>query len=221
MTIPAAHLWIDGAPRSSSTGQTFDVISSGTQAVVSRAARASSKDAVAAIEAASAAQTAWEATAPSIKRAIFIKAAELIQSPKYAQRVVETVQAEISATADWAAFEIKAVVSYLLKAAVVATSLRGEVMPSEYGSGGTVIAERRPWGTVFGISPFNAPVTLAGRSVAVPIACGNTVVLKSSEVSPRCAEIVVEVLYEVCRAVRVLKLGYNQCHRRLACQKTC
>lgn len=94
-------------------------------------------------------------------------------------------------------------------------------MPSEYGSGGTVIAERRPWGTVFGISPFNAPVTLAGRSVAVPIACGNTVVLKSSEVSPRCAEIVVEVLYEVCRAVRVLKLGYNQCHRRLACQKTC
>lgn len=206
MTIPVAQLWIDGSPCPSRTRQTFDVVSSGTQAVVTCAARASSEDAVAAIEAAAAAQPAWEATFPSVKRDILLKAADLAQSPKYAQRIMDTVQKEISATVEWSASEVMAIVTWFRHAASAATSIRGAVMPSERGDpGGTVISERRPWGTVFAIAPFNAPVNLAGRAVLIAIACGNTVVLKSSEVCPRCAEIVVEVLYEVCPTCRVFK----------------
>jgi acyl-CoA reductase-like NAD-dependent aldehyde dehydrogenase len=40
-------------------------------------------------------------------------------------------------------------------------------------------------GVVFGIAPWNAPVILGVRAVAMPLACGNTVVLKSSEVCPQ------------------------------------
>lgn len=47
------------------------------------------------------------------------------------------------------------------------------------------------------IAPWNAPLTLAARAVAVPLICGNTVVLKSSEYSPRIHEILVEVMHEV------------------------
>ena len=47
------------------------------------------------------------------------------------------------------------------------------------------------------IAPWNAPVALALRAVAVPLICGNTVVLKSSEYSPGSQEIVVELLHEV------------------------
>ena len=36
-----------------------------------------------------------------------------------------------------------------------------------------------------GIAPWNAPVILGTRAVATPLACGNTVVLKASEVCPR------------------------------------
>jgi acyl-CoA reductase-like NAD-dependent aldehyde dehydrogenase len=203
MAIPLAQLWIDGAPRAASTGRTYDVLNSGTQAVVSHAACASSEDAVAAVEAAAAAQPAWEATLPSFKRDIFMKAAQLIQSPKYVDRIVDTVQKETSATEAWSRFEVLGVSHWFRDAAGAAVNLRGEVMPSEQASGGTVLSERRPWGTVFGVAPFNSPINLAGRAVSFAIACGNTIVLKSSEVSPRCAEIVVEVLHEVCHVSRV------------------
>lgn len=46
------------------------------------------------------------------------------------------------------------------------------------------------------IAPWNAPVTLSLRAVLIPIICGNTVVLKSSEYSPRSQAVVVELLHE-------------------------
>ncbi|MFH7416671.1 aldehyde dehydrogenase family protein, partial [Pseudomonas syringae group genomosp. 7] len=35
-----------------------------------------------------------------------------------------------------------------------------------------------------GIAPWNAPVILATRAIVMPLACGYTVVLKASELSP-------------------------------------
>ena len=46
------------------------------------------------------------------------------------------------------------------------------------------MAFRQPVGVVLGIAPWNAPVILGVRAVAMPLACGNTVVLKASEMSP-------------------------------------
>jgi len=43
---------------------------------------------------------------------------------------------------------------------------------------------RKPAGVVLGIAPWNAPVILGVRAIATPLACGNTVVLKASEVCP-------------------------------------
>ena len=47
------------------------------------------------------------------------------------------------------------------------------------------------------IAPWNAPIGLTLRAVALPIVCGNTVVLKCSEVSPRTQAIVVEIFEKV------------------------
>lgn len=197
MALPVSLLWIDGSHRASSTGRTYNVLNSGSQAVVGYAACASSEDALAAIEAAAAAQPAWEAVHPATKRDILLKASDLIQTPKYADRVMDIMQTDTAAHETWAAGEVPATVALIRDAALCAVQLLGETMPSERADGGTVLVERRALGTVFAISPFNSPVLLAARAVVVPIACGNTVVLKSSEVSPRCAEIVVEALYEV------------------------
>jgi vanillin dehydrogenase len=46
------------------------------------------------------------------------------------------------------------------------------------------MAVRQPCGVVLGIAPWNAPVILGTRAVAMPLACGNTVVLKGSEMCP-------------------------------------
>jgi hypothetical protein len=57
-------------------------------------------------------------------------------------------------------------------------------------------AVRRPVGVVVGMAPWNAPVILAARAVAAPLALGNTVVLKASEKCPRVHAAVVSALHD-------------------------
>ena len=58
------------------------------------------------------------------------------------------------------------------------TQITGEIIPSDK-PGVISLAMRQPAGVVLGIAPWNAPVILGVRAIAVPLACGNTVVLKS------------------------------------------
>jgi delta 1-pyrroline-5-carboxylate dehydrogenase len=203
-------LWINGSPRPSSKGRTYDVRNSGSQAVVGRAACASSDDVLAAIDAADAAQPAWEALRPAAKRDIFLKAAEIIQKPKWVAQVMDAMQTETASHLTFAAGEAMATMTQFRDAATNAMNLRGDTMPTNRLDGGTILVEKRPWGTVFAMAPFNSPVNLAARAIAIPLACGNTVVLKSSEFSPRCAEIVVQVLNEVQVVHFVFALDLNE-----------
>jgi len=58
------------------------------------------------------------------------------------------------------------------------------------------MAIREPAGVVLGIAPWNAPIILGVRAIAVPLACGNTVVLKASEVCPRTHDLIIEAFAE-------------------------
>ena len=46
------------------------------------------------------------------------------------------------------------------------------------------MAIRQPVGVILSIAPWNAPIILGVRSVAMPLACGNTVVFKASRELP-------------------------------------
>jgi benzaldehyde dehydrogenase (NAD) len=72
----------------------------------------------------------------------------------------------------------------LTEAASQTTAVTGEVIPSDV-PGLTAFGIRQPAGVVLGIAPWNAPVILATRAIATPLAYGNTVILKASEVCPR------------------------------------
>ena len=63
------------------------------------------------------------------------------------------------------------------------TQIAGEVIPSDK-PGSFAMAVRQPAGVVLGIAPWNAPVILGVRAIAMPLACGNTVILKASEICP-------------------------------------
>jgi betaine-aldehyde dehydrogenase/aminobutyraldehyde dehydrogenase len=56
---------------------------------------------------------------------------------------------------------------------------------------------RQPVGVVLAIAPWNAPIILGVRSIATPLACGNTVILKPSENTPltslRLAELAADI----------------------------
>src|SRR5512140_2527693 len=80
-------------------------------------------------------------------------------------------------------------------AAGMKTRIIGEVMPSD-NPGCISMALREPVGVILGIAPWNAPIILGVRAIAVPLACGNTVVLKASEQCPRTHALIVEAFVE-------------------------
>src|SRR5258708_10679578 len=56
------------------------------------------------------------------------------------------------------------------------------------------MAIRQPAGVVLGMAPWNAPVILGVRAIAAPLACGNTVILRSSEICPGTHRLIGQVL---------------------------
>ena len=72
------------------------------------------------------------------------------------------------------------------------TAIAGEIIPSDT-PGAIAMALREPVGVVLGLAPWSAPVILGVRAAAVPLACGDTVVLKGSEICPRTHRLIGEV----------------------------
>ncbi|MGG2362311.1 aldehyde dehydrogenase family protein, partial [Salmonella enterica] len=91
---------------------------------------------------------------------------------------------EIGATAGWALFNLGLAASMVREAAALTTQIAGEVIPSDK-PGCLAMALREPVGVILGIAPWNAPIILGVRAIAVPLACGNAVILKASETCPR------------------------------------
>ncbi len=71
----------------------------------------------------------------------------------------------------------------------------GEVIPSDV-PGSLAMGVRQPAGVVLGMAPWNAPIILGVRAVALPLACGNTVILKGSELCPATHGLIVEAFQE-------------------------
>ena len=90
---------------------------------------------------------------------------------------------ETGQTFGWGMFNCIFAISILREGAAQAYGLIGQVIPTDLPDT-TAMAIRQPVGVVVGIAPWNAPTILGMRAVALPIAYGNTVVLKASEESP-------------------------------------
>jgi acyl-CoA reductase-like NAD-dependent aldehyde dehydrogenase len=71
-------------------------------------------------------------------------------------------------------------------------------------------AIRQPVGVVVGIAPWNAPVILATRAIATPLAFGNTVILKASEECPRTHAAVAKVVADAGAPAGVVNLITNR-----------
>lgn len=185
------QLLIAGRDASASQGATFDRIHPVTGEVASRAAAASTSDAAAAAEAAQEAFPVWSALGPGARRAVLMKAADLLEART--GEVIERMMAETGCTAPWAGFNAHLAAEMLRDAAALTTQVGGEVIPSDRPST-LLFTTRQPVGVVLGIAPWNAPIILGVRAVASPLACGNTVVLKSSETCPATHRLIGEVL---------------------------
>ncbi|MBN8754514.1 MULTISPECIES: aldehyde dehydrogenase [Variovorax] len=184
---------IDGQRRAATGGATFERRNPLDGAVATRAPAATPADAVAAVEAAHRAFAAWSATGPNERRAALLKAAHALEAR--ADAFVQAMARETGASALWAGFNVHLAAGILTEAASLTTQIAGEVIPSDV-PGSLAMGVRQAAGVVIGIAPWNAPVILATRAIATPLACGNTVVLKGSELCPETHALIIESLIE-------------------------
>ena len=122
-----------------------------------------------------------------------LKAADLLEAR--AADFSKAMTEEIGATGPWGGFNVFFAASLLREAASLTTQITGEIIPADK-PGVLSLAVRQPAGVVLGIAPWNAPVILGVRAVAAPLACGNTVILRSSEVCPKTHSLIIEVMNE-------------------------
>ncbi|ANE05372.1 dehydrogenase [Corynebacterium crudilactis] len=187
-----SQLIIDNQPRPASGDATFDRLHAQNGTVVTTGAAATVEDAIAAVESASTAFPSWAKTGPTERRAILLKAADILE--QRAEEFIATMAAEVSAAPDWAGFNVFLTTQCLREAASLTSQLLGETMNNDRGVLSMTV--RQPAGVVLSMAPWNAPGVLGMRGLAYPIACGNTVVFRASEGSPRTHQMLVEVLIE-------------------------
>jgi len=175
------NLLVNGQDVPAASGAVFERRNPLSGKVASVAAAAGVDDARKAVEAAALAFPEWAKLGPNARRERLSRAADLLASRS--GEIVAMMTAEIGAAAPWAQFNVRLATNMLREAAAMTTQITGDVMPSDR-SERLAISIRQPVGVCVGIAPWNAPVILAIRAIAMPLACGNTVVLKASELCP-------------------------------------
>ncbi|KAI0026983.1 aldehyde dehydrogenase [Vararia minispora EC-137] len=188
------QLYIDGKWRPSRTGGTFEVRSTFSGDVVTTSASASLEDCIEAIESAHRAQPAWEALGPIGRQELFFKVAAVMETEEWKESVRQAMIAETSSTPPWLAYHVRGGPMVRSWTALVA-DLKGETFPSAV-PGGNVIVQRRAHGVVYSVIPWNGPISLAIRGTVVPAICGNTVVMRPSEFSPRILATCIEAFHK-------------------------
>ena len=163
-----------------------------------------------AIVSAHAALRAWRRVSMQERRRILLKAARLLE--ERATEFVEVWRREMHVSQAFAEFNAITSVGMLEEiASLVSSALAGEIPSasngerrdclrgsrvylilllfswtalSRIGQDVCTLVTREPYGVCLAIAPWNAAMILSIRAIATPLAAGNTVILRSSEVVP-------------------------------------
>lgn len=157
--------------------------------VVNRVQGASVELANEACEIAAAAAKEWAKTGPGHRRDLLLKveAAFEARTPE----IIAAAELELASSGLWTGFNIHLTKGIIREAACLTTAVTGQTLPSDI-PGMTAYTTRRPCGVILSIAPWNAPVILCARAIAMPLACGNAVVVKGSEICPEVHRLVVQ-----------------------------
>ena len=197
-------MYINGEWSDALDGESYSDYNPYTGEVFARVSAGKRADAKRAIDAAAAAFPAWSHTLPAERQALFLKAADILE--KKQDEIVTILAEETGCTVGFAMFQITYTPGLLRQAAAQTHQVCGEIIPSDL-PGAFNMAMRQPVGVVAGIAPWNAPLILSLRSICLPIALGNTAILKPSTESAVAGGVVIaEVFHEAGFSKGVLNL---------------
>src|SRR3954452_1788065 len=181
VSAPDLRMYVDGKWCDALNGRTFADRNPWDDGVVASVPAGDADDALEAVDAAARAFPAWARTSPAQRQRVFLAAADLMQ--RRAAEIRDLLAVETGCGASFAGVQVEFAATLFRLAAGLAYAPVGDVLASDL-PGTTALARRRPVGVVASLTPWNAAVSLSARALAVPIAVGNTVVLKPSEESP-------------------------------------
>ncbi|MFC4945141.1 aldehyde dehydrogenase family protein [Pseudonocardia sp. GCM10023141] len=175
------------------SGATFADHEPFTGALFANVADCGRDEARRAVEAAATAFPAWAALAPAKKAVLFLRAADIIGRRR--DELALVLARETGCTLFFADFQQNLVIQTLQQAAGWVYLPRGDILQSDV-PGTYSTAVRRPLGVVASFTPWNGASILAWRAVLSPLAAGNTVVVKPSELAPISAGLLVAEIAE-------------------------
>ncbi len=165
-----------------STGKDFiDVENPATEEIMAQVPNGTADDAERALEAAKAAQPAWEALPPIERGHLLRRLAQLILENR--ERLARIVVAEQGKPLAEARGEIEGTALYLTYAAEEARRMAGDILPSDSAEE-QIWIQRCAYGVVVGLTAWNYPAALTTRKMGPALIAGNTIVIKSHEGTP-------------------------------------
>jgi len=168
--------WCEGAD-----GLTFDVVDPANDSIIVQVVDSGAVDARMAVDAASAAFSAWRDT-PARQRAQLIKRwhAAIIEHQEDLARLISREQGKPLAEARG---EVLYAASYVEWFAEEAVRAYGDVIPAAV-AGRNMVVVKEPVGVVAAVTPWNFPAAMIARKIAPALAAGCTVVCKPAEDTP-------------------------------------
>ena len=175
-------------------GRTFPDYNPYDGKIIAEIAAGGRNEAEAAVAAAHAAFPAWAAMPPGERQRLFLKAADIVD--RRLEDAVRLMAVEGGASRAFSAFQVRLSSAMLRQAASWGYLPFGDVMRSDV-PGRTAIVTRKSLGVVAGFTPWNGAFYLAWRTFLLPMAFGNTTVIKPSEEAPMSAGLMhAEILEE-------------------------
>lgn len=180
--IQERKLFINGEWQPPASGRHFETINPATGEVLAHIGEADAEDADRAVGAARAAfEGPWGRTGASERERILRDMAGLIEKHQAELARLETLDTG-KPIREAARIDIPAAARAFYYYAGLATKIEGNVYPAPGNF--LIYGQREPLGVIAQIVPWNFPLLLASWKIAPALACGNTVVLKPSELTP-------------------------------------
>lgn len=189
--LPRSH-YIDGAWRPGT--RTFDVLNPFDDSLVARVPAGGRAEADDAVAAAHAAFPAWATMAPGERQRLFLRVADITE--RRHDEIVHLMAVEAGTGRAFASFQVRLSANLMRQAASWGYLPCGDLLRSDM-PGRMAMVQRKPLGVVAGFTPWNGAFFLAWRTIVLPMAFGNTVVIKPSELAPVTAGLLqAEILHE-------------------------
>lgn len=189
--LPRTH-YIDGAWTDDETS--LAVENPATGRTLTHVADASPEVAMAALDAAVAAQASWAATEPRVRGELLRAAYERIVAR--ADEFATVMTLEMGKPLAEARGEVTYGAEFFRWFAEEAVRVHGRYAVAPLG-GSRLVTMKQPVGPVLAITPWNFPLAMGTRKIGPALAAGCTVVLKPASQTPLTSLLLAEVLHEV------------------------